>query len=128
MAKLTKMAVGALVVAGVTFGAAKGYAYWRVKSQLDELARAVSPYAELRWGGISTELQGAIEVTDLTVAPLQVPDDIAIASLRIDTGDPRLLFTGLPRRPRPLRFRLAPGTSKRKGRGMPGPGNRELLA
>jgi len=47
MAKLTKMAVGALVVAGVTFGAAKGYAYWRVKSQLDELARAVSPYAEL---------------------------------------------------------------------------------
>lgn len=99
MAKLTKMAVGALVVAGVTFGAAKGYAYWRVKSQLDELARAVSPYAELRWGGISTELQGAIEVTDLTVAPLQVPDDIAIASVRIDTGDPRFLFTGLPRRP-----------------------------
>ena len=98
MAKLTKMAVGALVVAGITFGAAKGYAYWRVKSQLDELARAVSPYAELRWGGISTELQGAIEVTDLTVAPLQVPEDIAIASLRIDTGDPRLLFTGLPRR------------------------------
>jgi hypothetical protein len=30
---------------------------------------------------------------------LQLPDDIAIASLRIDTGDPRLLFTGLPRRP-----------------------------
>ena len=99
MAKLTKIAVGVLVVAGVTFGAAKGYAYWRVKSQLDELARLVSPYAELRWGGISTELAGAIEVTDLTIAPLQAPDDVAIASLRIDTGDPRLLFTGLPRRP-----------------------------
>ena len=99
MAKLTKIAAGVLILAGVTFGAAKGYAYWRVNSQLDELARAVSPWAELRWGGISTELQGAIEVTDLTIAPLQVPDDIAIASLRIDTGDPRLLFTGLPRRP-----------------------------
>jgi hypothetical protein len=99
MAKLTKIAAGALIVAGVTFGAAKGYAYWRVQSQLDELARAVSPWAELRWGGISTELGGAIEVTDLTIAPLQVPDDVAIASVRIDTGDPRFLFTGLPRRP-----------------------------
>jgi hypothetical protein len=99
MAKLTKIAAGVLIVAGVTFGAAKGYAYWRVKSQLDELARVVSPWAELRWGGISTELQGAVEVTDLTIAPLQVPDDVAIASLRIDTGDPRFLFAGLPRRP-----------------------------
>ena len=43
MAKLTKIAAGVLILAGVTFGAAKGYAYWRVNSQLDELARAVSP-------------------------------------------------------------------------------------
>lgn len=99
MAKLTKIAVGVLITIGLTFGAAKGYAYWRVKSQLDELARMVRPYADLRWGGISTELQGSIEVTDVTIAALQMPEDIVITSVRIDAGDPRFLFTGLPKRP-----------------------------
>lgn len=99
MARLTHIAAGVLVATATAFGAAKGYAHWRVNSQLEELARVLSPYAELRWRGISTELQGGIEVKDLTIAPRQLPEDIAIDSVRIDTGDPRLLFSGLPRRP-----------------------------
>lgn len=109
MAKLTKIVAGVLIVAGVSFGAAKGYAYWRVKSQLDDLARVVSPFAELRWSGISTGLDGSVEVDGLTIAPLQIPQDIAIASVRIETGDPRFLFTGLPTRPNqaPEQLRVA---------------------
>ena len=98
MAKLTHIAAGLLIAAGATFGAAKGYAHWRVSSQLDELARVMSPYAELRWGGIGTELRGSVEVTDLRIAPRLIAEDIAVESVRIDTGDPRLLFSGLPRR------------------------------
>ena len=107
MPKLTHIAAGVLITAGVAFGAAKGYAHWRVSSQLQELARVMSPYAQLRWGGISTELQGSVEVTDLTIAPLQIPEDIAIESVRIETGDPRLLFSGLPRRPHEAPERLS---------------------
>ena len=98
MAKLTHIAAGVLIAAGTAFGAVKGYAHWRVSSQLEELARLVSPYAELRWDGISTELQGGIEVTGLTISPRLIPEDIAIESVRLETGDPRLLLSGLPRR------------------------------
>ena len=99
MAKLAHIAAGVLIAAGAAFGTAKGYAYWRVSSQLGDLARVVSPYAELRWDGISTELRGSVEVSGLTIAPRLIPEEIAIESVRIDTGDPRLLFSGLPRRP-----------------------------
>jgi hypothetical protein len=98
MAKLTHIAAGVVLAGASAFGAAKGYAHWRVNSQLEELARALSPYAELRWDGISTELSGGIEVSGLTIAPRVLPEDIAIEAVRIDTGDPRLLFSGLPRR------------------------------
>jgi hypothetical protein len=99
MAKLTHIAAGVVLACATAFGAAKGYAHWRVNSQLEELARVLSPYAELRWDGISTELAGSIEVSGLTIAPRLLPEDIAIESVRLDTGDPRLLFSGLPRRP-----------------------------
>ena len=98
MAKFTRIAAGVLIVAGTTFGALKGYAHWRVSSQLKELARVASPYAELRWDGISTDLRGSFEVSGLTISPRLVPEDIVIESVRLDTGDPRLLFSGLPRR------------------------------
>lgn len=98
MAKLTHIAAGVLIAAGTTFGAVKGYAHWRVNGQLEELARLVSPYAELRWEGVSTELQGSIEVNGITISPRLVPEDIAIDSVRLETGDPRLLLSGLPRR------------------------------
>lgn len=109
MAKVLKIIGGAAVAVGVAYGAVKGYAYWRVKGQLDELARLASPYAELRWKGISTELAGAVEVTGITAAPRAIAQDVEIASLRIETGDPGLLFTGLPRRAdqAPERLRLA---------------------
>jgi hypothetical protein len=98
MAKLTHIAAGVVLAGATAFGAAKGYAHWLVNSQLEELARVLSPYAELRWDGISTELAGSIEVSGLTIAPRLLPEDIAIESVRLDTGDPRLLFSGLPRR------------------------------
>jgi hypothetical protein len=107
MARLTQIAVGVLVAAGTVLGAAKGYAHWRVNSQLQELARVASPYAELRWGGISTELAGNVEVTDLRIAPRLIPEDIAIESVRIETGNPRLLLSGLPRRPSDTPERLS---------------------
>jgi hypothetical protein len=98
MAKLTQIAAGVVLAGATAFGAAKGYAHWRVNSHLEELARILSPYAELRWDGISTELAGSIEVSGVTIAPRALPEDIAIESVRLDTGDPRLLFSGLPRR------------------------------
>lgn len=109
MAKLTHIAAGVVLAGAAAFGAAKGYAHWRVNSQLEELARVLSPYAELRWDGISTELSGSIEVSGVTIAPRLVPEDIAIESVRLDTGDPRLLFSGLPRRAQdtPERLRVA---------------------
>jgi len=109
MAKVLKIIGGAALAVGFAYGALKGYAYWRVKGQLDELARLASPYAELRWRGISTELAGAVEVTGVTVAPRAISQDVEIASVRIETGDPGLLFRGLPRRAdqAPERLRLA---------------------
>jgi hypothetical protein len=98
MAKVIKVLVGAVVAVGVAYGAVKGYAWWRVKSQLDELARLARPYAELRWKGIATELAGAVEVRGVTIAPRMIAQDIDVASIRVETGDPRLLFAGLPRR------------------------------
>jgi hypothetical protein len=109
MAKVLKIIGGAAIAVGVAYGAAKGYAYWRVKGQLDELARLANPYAELRWKGISTELSGAVEVSGVTIAPRAIAQDVEIASVRIETGNPGLLFTGLPRRAdqAPERMRLA---------------------
>jgi hypothetical protein len=98
MAKLTNIAAGALIAVGAAYAGVKGYAHWRVSSQLQEVARLASPYAELRWDGISTELRGSIEVNGLTISPRLIPEDIQIESVRLETGDPRLLLSGLPRR------------------------------
>ena len=98
MSRATKTAqqvVLGLVAAGLlAYGAAKGYAWWRVKENLDALARSVRPFVELRYDGIGTELSGAVEVSGVQLTPAGFTEPIRVAAVRIETGDPLFLFRG----------------------------------
>jgi hypothetical protein len=84
-----------LVAAGLlAYGGAKGYAWWRVKDNLDALARSVRPFVELRYDGIATELSGAVEVSGVQLTPAGFTEPIRVAAVRIETDDPLFLFRG----------------------------------
>jgi hypothetical protein len=89
-----QVAAGLVAAALLAYGAAKGYAWWRVKENLDSLARSVRPFVELRYDGIGTELSGAVEVSGVQLTPAGYTEPIRVAAVRIETGDPLFLFRG----------------------------------
>jgi hypothetical protein len=93
--KTVQQVVAGLLAAGLlAYGAAKGYAWWRVKENLDSLARSVRPFVELRYDGIGTELSGAVEVSGVLLTPAGFTEPVRVAAVRLETGDPLFLFRG----------------------------------
>ncbi|MCU0970737.1 MAG: hypothetical protein MUF57_02810, partial [Gammaproteobacteria bacterium] len=89
-----QVAAGVVAVALLAYGAAKGYAWWRVKENLDALARSVRPFVDLRYDGIGTEFSGAVEVSGVQLTPAGFTEPIRVGAVRIETGDPLFLYRG----------------------------------
>jgi hypothetical protein len=89
-----RVAAGVVVAALLAYGAAKGYAWWRVKENLDALARSVRPFVDLRYDGIGTEFSGAVEVSGVQLTPAGFTEPIRVGVVRIETGDPLFLYRG----------------------------------
>ncbi len=108
--KLKTLFVGLLILAGVLLGGAKGYIYYRVSSELDKVISLASPFAEIRYQGISSSFEGSIAVEKISIYPSGSNDEITIESAQIQgNGLPFLyqLTTGSFQNRPPERFGLS---------------------
>lgn len=77
--------IGAVLLVGLAFGAAKFYLYYKVSEGMDSAVLAISPYAQIEYGGISSTITGELTVDDVKVVIKGYSDGFTIGRLGIDT-------------------------------------------
>ena len=77
--------VGAVLLIGLAFGAAKFYLYYKVSDGMDSAVLAMEPYAEIEYGGISSTITGELTIDDVRVKMKAYHDGFVIGRLGIDT-------------------------------------------
>ncbi|MCF6354235.1 MAG: hypothetical protein L3J26_03890 [Candidatus Polarisedimenticolaceae bacterium] len=108
--KLKTAFMGLLILTGALYGAAKGYIHYHVSSELDKIIPLASPFAEIRYQGISSSYEGSITVENISIYPSESNDEITIGSARIaGDGLPFLyqLMAGNFQNAPPEKFRLS---------------------
>lgn len=78
----------------LVYGAVKAVMYYNAKQTMDDIARAVSDFAELSYADISTEVRGAVTVSGIRVEPRGTDDSVTIDALRISSDDPIFFLRG----------------------------------
>lgn len=92
--KLTHLLAGIVVAAGAIAGGVKLYVHHQVKSELDDLVRAVGPYADIRYADLDTDLSGSATVHGLWISPHSFPDEFRIDSVTLSGPDMDFLLNG----------------------------------
>ena len=77
--------IGAILLIGLAFGAAKFYLYYKVSDGMDSAVLAMEPYAEIEYGGISSTITGELTIDDIRVKMKAYRDGFIIGRLGIDT-------------------------------------------
>ncbi len=77
--------IGTVLLVGVVFAAGKFYLYYKVSDGVDSAVLAMSPYAEIEYGGISSTITGELTVDDVKVKIKGYRDGFSIGRLGIDT-------------------------------------------
>ena len=90
--KLKHLLVGIVVVAVAGYGGAKTYIYLKVKDELDKMVQMASPFVEIGYGDISSDLRGSLMVTDLDLISLAGGETMQITSLEIKGSGPEFLL------------------------------------
>ena len=83
MQRLVQILVLIVVVAAGGYGALKGYVWFKVKGKLDDAVLMAGPYADISYGGISSELRGSVAVDDLRIAPHGAAGELHAASVQL---------------------------------------------
>ncbi len=66
------------------YGAAKGYLWYEVKSNADELVQAASPFAKISYDSVHTSLLGdEIGLDNISIKPVMTQDEFRIEQIRI---------------------------------------------
>ena len=89
----TAIAVPLILIKGRYLGL-KAYVYFSAKSDVDNLVKQASLFADVRYGGISSDLmEGSISINDIVISPRTLQDEIKIVELKMQGDGPAFLFT-----------------------------------
>ena len=89
----TAIAVPLILIGGVYLGL-KAYVYFSVKSDVDNLVKQASLFADVTYGGISSDLMdGSVSVNDVVISPRTLQDEVQIHELKMQGDGPAFLFT-----------------------------------
>jgi hypothetical protein len=92
--KLKNLVVFMLLAGGVAYGGVKGYIHYKVKKQVDQLVATATPFANIVYGSLGSDLQGRVMVNDLVVYPRGVNDAVKVDRLTVITPGLGFLLTG----------------------------------
>jgi len=90
--KLKTLLMVPIVLAVVGYGGAKVYIYFSVKSELDNLVEMAAPFADISYGGISSDLRGKLIVTDLSSFSRAGGETMQVESIELEGPGPGFLF------------------------------------
>lgn len=94
MAKATTALLVPVVLAGVAYGGAKAYIYFSVKGDVDKLVQQASLFADINYGGISSDLmKGSVSVDNIIISPKTIEDDVEIREIKVQGDGPGFLFS-----------------------------------
>ena len=66
------------------YGAAKGYLWYEVKSNADEMVEAASPFAQISYDSVYTSLLGdEVGLDNITIKPVMTQDEFRIEQVRL---------------------------------------------
>lgn len=74
------LVLGAVVV----YGSLKGYIWYTIKSNIDDVITMAAPFAKITYGSIYASLDGKIGLTDIKISPLMLQDTFSIGSIIYD--------------------------------------------
>ena len=82
-----------IVVAAVYLGL-KGFVYFQTKSKVDDLVKQASLFADITYGGVSSDLlKGSVSVDNIRVTPKTLQDALEIRQLTMQGDGPGFLFS-----------------------------------
>lgn len=82
------------ILAGTAWGGAKALMYFNAKHAVDQFIEENADKANITYGGISTELAGAVAVNAIRIRPWDSDDALGIDRIRLDTRDPWFFISG----------------------------------
>ena len=91
LVKLKSGLFSLLVLAVAGYGGAKYYVHTKVKDKLDELVRMASPFAEIRYGEITSDLRGSLKIEDIGLNAAE-GTALQIGNVELEGPDPRFLW------------------------------------
>jgi hypothetical protein len=99
--------VALLLLAGVVYGAIKGWMYYNARQAIEQLSTASAGQLEIRYDAIETELAGAVTVQGVSLVPVGAPQPVHIDRVRV--SGPQLVFFlwGRKRNDPPTHMRIA---------------------
>ena len=82
---MKKLLLALIVIATAGYFGSKWLLHKRVSDGLDKAVLAISPFATVEYGGVSSTMSGELTIDDIRVQVVGYDDDIRIARLGIDT-------------------------------------------
>lgn len=92
MQQLRTLGVYALILAAAAYAVIKAYIYFSVKGELDDAITRAQPFVQISYSGISSSLEGSIEVDGIEVKSDQQTLPIRIGSLQLQGTSIGFLF------------------------------------
>ena len=81
-----------LIVAALAYFGLKGFIYYKVKTELDKMIQTASPFLQIDYSGISSDLNGVLSIDRVLLTPTGSYDEISIQQLKISGDGPKFLF------------------------------------
>jgi hypothetical protein len=88
--KLAPLAI--ILLVALLYAGFKGYVYFQVSSELDRMITMARPFADISYGGISSGLDGSLEIENIRVLPQGGAEDARIDSIGMRGDGPMFLL------------------------------------
>ena len=92
--KITHLAAGIAVAAGLVLGAAKGYVHYQVKSAVDDALDMARMFVDIQYKDLDTDLSGSATLHGISIFPNDFPESFNIDALTLRGPDLDFLLNG----------------------------------
>lgn len=90
---MKKVFIAVLLIPVILYGGIKGALWFSSKQAMDNLARNLSAFADLKYEKIETSLQGSVTVNNLSLYSALIDDRVTIRAIKLKTDDIFSLLT-----------------------------------
>jgi len=94
---MRKLGIWLVVLVVAAYGGLKAYIWYDLKRGADKLIQQAAPFAEIKYGGISTSLSGSMGFEDIVIRPTMTDDEFRIKTLGLESSNLYYFISGIMR-------------------------------